>query len=425
MQGAIALALGDKTQYPTILIASTSWWPFPARLAMAFFEAGHRVEAICPAHHPLLKVKSVQHWHRYRSLQPLSGLRSAILRSNAALVVPCDDRAVAHLHSLYAALPVTAPEAEVIRRSLGSPRGFTIAERRSEFISLACEENITAPQMLPVTTAADLRSALEQISLPAVMKADGTWGGLGVVFIHSLEEAERILQKLSRPPNIAIALKRLIIDRDPFHFYPLLRRQRPTINVQRFVDGRPANSAVVCWDGEVLASIHVEVLKSRGHLGNSTIVRVIENVQMSEATKRLASRLNLSGFYGFDFLIEHTTGLPHLIEMNPRTTPLSHLAMGTGRNLVAALSAKLLGHSAPATASVTANEVVAYFPQAWLLEPDPQTLNNVYHDVPWEEPELVRELIKLPWPERGMFAQLVAWIRNKVAGLPKSSNTIC
>lgn len=342
-------------------------------------------------------------------------------RSGAALVVPCDDRAVAHLHALYASLPATAPETALIRRSLGSPEGFAISERRSAFISIAHEEGIAAPEMLQVNTAADLRRALEKVGLPAVMKVDGTWGGLGTVLVHTSEEAESALLRLSRPLDITRALKRFIVDRDRFQLAYFLSRQRPTVNVQRFVDGRPANSAVACWNGDVQASINVEVIKSRSELGNSAIVRVIENPQMSAATKRLASRLGLSGFYGFDFLIERSTGLAHLIEMNPRSTPLCHLALGPGRDLVSALSARLLGFPAFATTAVTTNDVIAYFPQAWLLEPDSRTLTADYHDVPWGEPELVRELVKLPWPERGLLARLVVRIRNgteRVQNLP-------
>lgn len=404
--------LSGDAQPRTVLIASSAWWAFPARLAMAFSAAGYKVEAVCPAHHPLLKVSSVSRWHKYRPLRPLSALAATLSHSGAALVVPCDDRVVAHLHALYASLPASSPAAAAIRRSLGKPEGFAISERRSEFIAIAREEGVAAPEMLQVETAGELRDALKRVGLPAVLKVDGTWGGLGVVVVQTPEQGEWALRRLSRPMDATRVLKRLIIDRDPFPLSPWLSGGKPVVNVQRFIHGRPANSAVACWNGEVAAAIHVEVLKARTQTGNSTIVRVIDNAQMSTAAERIARRLGLSGFHGFDFLIEHGTGLAHLIEMNPRTTPLSHLALGPGRDLVSALSARLLGAPAPAAAAATANDVIAFFPQAWLLEPDGDMLNAAYHDVPWSEPDLVRELVKKPWPDRGLLAQLVARFRS-------------
>jgi hypothetical protein len=86
----------------TILIVSSCWWAFPARLAMAFASIGHRVEAICPGHHPLEKTKAVRTLYRYSALRPLEALAKAIKRAEPALIVPCDDRAIAHLHELYA-----------------------------------------------------------------------------------------------------------------------------------------------------------------------------------------------------------------------------------------------------------------------------------------------------------------------------------
>ncbi len=400
-----------KAQRNKVLIASSAWWAFPARLAMAFSAAGCPVEAVCPDHHPLLKVSSIARWHKYQPLRPLSALAAALSHSDAALVVPCDDRVVAHLHALYASLPAASPAAETIRRSLGSPEEFAVSERRSEFIRIARDEGVLAPEMVQVATAAELRDALKRVGLPAVLKADGTWGGLGVIIAQTPEQAEWALRRLSRPMDTTRVLKRLIIDRDPFQLSPWLSGRKPTVNVQRFVHGRPANSAVACWNGKVEASIQVEVLKARAQIGNSTIVRLIDNPQMSIAAERIASRLGLSGFQGFDFLIESGTGLAHLIEMNPRTTPLSHLALGQGRDLVAALSARLSGVPATATPAATTNDVIAFFPQAWMLEPGGDLLHNAYHDVPWSEPELVRELVKQPWPDRGLLARLVARFR--------------
>jgi hypothetical protein len=266
--------------------------------------------------------------------------------------------------------------------------------------------------MLRVDTEDDVRDALAEIGLPAVMKVDGTWGGLGVKVVESQSEAIKALRVLSRPIGPARALKRLMVDRDPFSILPAISGARPVVNIQRFVEGTPANSAVACWNGEVLASISVVAMRTRGPQGASTVVRVIDHPEMTDASAKLVRRLGLSGFCGFDFLLEKETCAAHLIEMNARTTPISHLALAEGRNLVTALATRLDGITAISPAPSIAQDVVAFFPQAWLLEPGSELLYSGYHDIPWGEQALVRELMKLPWAERSFLARLLSRLRH-------------
>ena len=405
----------------TILIVSSCWWAFPARLAMAFASIGHRVEAICPGHHPLEKTKAVRTLYRYSALRPLEALAKAIKRAEPALIVPCDDRAIAHLHELYASGYASPALNAVIEQSLGRADSFPIAERRSDLIAVAHAEGIHAPDMVRVATADELRVALDQVGLPAVMKVDGTWGGLGVRVVHSFAEAARTLRALSRPVDATRAMKRLVVDRDPFFVLPLLAGATPVVNVQRFVEGTPANSAVACWNGEVLASIAVAAVRTRGAQGASTAVRVIDHPEMIEAGAKLVRRLGLSGFCGFDFILEAGSSAAHLIEMNARTTPISHLPLAEGRNLVTALATRLDGITAISCTPPITQDIIAFFPQAWLLEPNSELLHSGYHDVPWGEQALVRELMKLPWPERGFLARLLSRLRQSAGASPVSA----
>ena len=380
---------------------------------MAFAAIGHRVEAICPAHHPLSKTKAVRTLYRYGAFRPISSLAKAIRLSEPALIVPCDDRAIAHLHELHAASRHTSvATAAVIERSLGCADSFAIANRRADLIAIARSECIQAPEMMRVSTEDELKAAIDTIGLPAVMKVDGTWGGLGVKLVHSLSEANRALELLSRPISVGRALKRIVVDRDSFSVLPCVSGLRPVVNIQRFVSGTPANSAVACWNGEVLACISVAAVRTRGAQGASTVVRVLNHPGMLEASVKLVRRLGLSGFCGFDFLLDEATGAAHLIEMNARTTPISHLPLAEGRNLVTALATQLDGIAAISPTPAILQDVIAFFPQAWLLEPNSDLLQSGYHDVPWSEQGLVRELMKLPWPERSLPARLLSRLRR-------------
>ena len=392
---------------PTVLIASTSWWPFTARIALRFAALGWRVEAICPAGHPLRFTHAVARCHPYAALRPLSALAAAVEAARPTLLLPCDERVREHLHALHARMPAGAPLSDLIVRSLGAPDGFAPLLRRAEIMRLAIAAGVRAAPMWPVASASDLRAALAETGFPAMLKVDGTWGGAGVMAAHGAAEAERARVLLGRRLAASRAVKRLLVDRDPFPLLPWLDGTSPRVGVQRHIAGRPANSLVACWQGEVLASIEVEVLRTALPLGASTVVRTIEHAEMAETAAVMVRWLGLSGFCGFDFMLEDGTGAAHLIEVNPRSTPLSHLALGPGRDPVAALAARLTGRGAAASAPVTDNPMIVHFPQAWRQDPASEVLRTGYHDVPWEDPGLLRELMRAPYSKRGLLARLI------------------
>jgi hypothetical protein len=177
------------------------------------------------------------------------------------------------------------------------------------------------------------------------------------------------------------------------------------VNAQAFVMGREATSTIFCWKGAVLAALHFEVLNKMHAAGHAAVLRLIEHPEMSTATEKMARRLNLSGLYGFDFMLEAQTEDAYLIEINPRTTQVGHLALGTGRDLPAALYAALSGDCVPATQMVTEKDTIALFPQEWMRDPASEFLRSGYHDVPWEQPALVSDCILKSRGQRAWYAK--------------------
>ena len=68
--------------------------------------------------------------------------------------------------------------------------------------------------------------------------------------------------------------------------------------------GRPANCTVVSWKGEILAGIAVEVIEADGPMEPAIVVQVVEGREMLDAAKLIARRLQLTGFFGLDFMLE-------------------------------------------------------------------------------------------------------------------------
>jgi len=396
---------------PVVLLATTTWWAFPARIAMACAARGMIVDAICGRGHPLLKTAAIRSNFAYDALEPMRALADAITGSGAAIVVPCDDRARTHLHLLHARTQDPAVRG-VIETSLGDPGSFPILQERAALIACARALGIAAPETLRVETPAALDEALERIGLPAVLKVDGTWGGLGVCVVRTRAQAQEKFARLSRRLSFARMGKRLLFDRDAFHVRPWFEKAQPRLCLQRYVPGRPANSVSACLDGEILGTVCVEALELQWTHGASSVVRIIDNAQMSDAAARVARQLKLSGIFGLDFLLDESTGNAHLVEMNARATPLTHLVLGEGRDLIGAIGRIAGLQAVAAPARVTDRDVIAYFPQALHTAPDSPWLDQGFHDVPWEDPDLVKELLKPPRPDRGLLATALRGLRR-------------
>jgi hypothetical protein len=406
-------------------VADTGRWSGAARLALAFSKVGADVSVVCPARgNPALKVTSLRQAFVYSPIRPLESLAAAIERVRPRVVIPCEDRAVLHLHELYWRARRQGPSgrdvADTIERSLGAPESYAIASSRIEFLKVAEQEGLRVAASTSLENVDDLRRWQERGSFPCVLKVDGTGGGYGVRIARDIGEARRMFFQLKRLFGTARVMKRLIVNRDPFWLRPWWSRSRPVVVVQNYIEGRPANCAVVCHEGRVLAGIAVEVVCTTGPTEPAMVVRVVEGQDMMLAAHRIAGRLRLSGFFGLDFIIEDGTGATHLIELNPRSTPLCHLRLGRCHDMVGTFWERLLGQPVSDSPAITENKLIAYFPQAY--QANSPWLQSSFHDIPSDEPELVRDLLN-PWLERVAFARqfdyLYGWKRRlMLRGLP-------
>jgi len=407
---------GHGSVSPKVLLTATNRWPSTARLAIGLTKAGCRVYAVCPKQgHPLFSTSVVHEVFPYSSIHPLNSLQRAIEAVRPQIVIPSDDCGVQHLHELHGRagdLGSAGEEiTELIKRSLGSPESFPIVAGRCELLEIAKQEGLRVPGTKLLKTADDLKSWETSNYLPWVLKGDGTFGGRGVRIAQTAHEAETHFREIQGLFGGMRAVKRAIVNRDPFWLRPWWNNVRPAVIVQCYISGHPANCTFLCWKGEVLAGIAVEVVSSDGMTGPASIVRVVENPEMMLAAERIARRLCLSGFFGLDFMVEDGGKASYLIEMNPRCTPLSHLQLGKGRDLIGALGAMLLGQPLREIPPVTQNELIAYYPQAWHC--GSEFLETSFQDIPQGEPKLVEELMR-PWPDRSLLYRMV----SKLSGIP-------
>jgi hypothetical protein len=276
--------------------------------------------------------------------------------------------------------------ASLIERSLGNMASYPGMLSRSGFMATAKSLGIRVPATRDISSAAELDEFISEWGCPLVVKADGTWGGDGVVVARTPDQARAALHRLGRTPSRLRSLARAVHRRDLHHLTAAVSPTAAKISAQQFVAGRSAASAFACWQGEVVAAIYYDVLVAEGETGPPNVIKRLDCPEMEAATRKIARHYGLSGIHGMDFLRD-ATGAVHLIEINPRATQGSTLAFGPGRDLPAALAAQLEPRSGM-RASIP-GDTVAIFPREWQRDPASPWLKSAHHDVPWDDPAVL------------------------------------
>lgn len=375
---------------------------------MRLIRHGCTVDALCPRGHALRKISGMQAIHSYSGPDPMAALERAIAASDPAVVVPCDDRTVWQLHVLHERRPDLRP---LIERSMGSAPSFPVLRSRAGLMQRAAQWGIRVPATQSVGSPEDILAWFRGRTGPAVIKLDGSWGGTGVRVVASAQDAVSAWRQFTRPRSRVVAWKRRLIDRDPLAFGAGYDPQPRALSIQEFIAGRPANTMVAAWMGRLLGLVSVEVLCAQDPTAPSTIVRLIQNEEMARASLRLVEALGLSGFHGLDFILEEGTGAPYLIEVNARCTQLGHLVLPEQGDLAGMLGARI--GARPQTDAPIVGRLIAFYPQALACSPCSPYLPQSHHDVPWDEPRLVRTLIRNRWVANQWLARVYGWARRK------------
>jgi len=397
------------SRHTRVLIAATKWWAPAARMAIALVQNGCRVSALCPAHHPLTLVSGLERVLRYRGLDSVGSLRQAVSGNPCDIIVPCDDGVVAQLHALHREGPSLR---KLIEASLGPASSYVITSHRHRLLKVATELGIPVPTTKMVTSIDDVAAWYRDVAPLGVVKVDGESGGNGVRICGSLAESIAAWRDLGARPGLATACKRLAINRDPLALWTRQHAPDQEITIQRFVDGRPANSMFASLNGKLIAVLSVVVLAADGPTGAAMIVRKLNDPRLANNASLIAERLKLTGFYGLDYVLDANTGVPQLIEMNPRSTQLGHLEFTDQRSLVTEFCAAFRGQAAVNPHRPIPGDTVALFPASLaILHTHHARVDAAYLDEPMEEPALVEELKRDPWPERQWLSRMYHALR--------------
>lgn len=411
-EGQYRKASPSSVSRPRVAVVATVHWPATTRLCLEMADGGIEVRALVPDDHALFKMctVTVERLGRTRS-EALRTIRHTVERHSPDLLVPADEPAIDLLRVLYErALRGRGAKpdrmAKLIEASLGAPSSFVFARKKSLFVSLARDEGLSVPRTEIVRDLRQLAACMATARFPLVIKRDETSGGEGVRIVANEAEARRTFLDLRARSGRVFALRQVVRKLD-LAYLQHFRRARPTITVQDYIEGRPANRAVVCDRGQVLAGLSVEVLQSSQSTGPATVVRVIDSPEMASAAAHIVRRLGLSGFVGFDFMLETASGRAYLIEMNQRPTQICHLALNASSDMIGALARGLSAAVRHRATPNISSRTVALFPQESWRDPASGFLESAHHDVPWQEPEFIAAYRQPVAPEPLTWVQLV------------------
>ena len=330
---------------PVVLIVTTQTWSQITSLAMRLAAYGCSIAALAPAECQVSYLPGLRGHFLFHPLHPVHSLRRAIQSSGAQYLLPADDLSVWLLHELAASDPELAP---LVEQSLGDSKHFSTVRSRFSLLSLAQKLGIAIPPTVQVESANHLETLLAREDGPLVVKKDGTWGGNGVQFVRGAGEGRRAWSSLQRGERLPEKVMRSLRCGDVSAFIQLKETPAPEITAQSYIDGPPANSMIACHRGRVLGEVQARVMVSRGQTGPSLVIELIRDPRITAAGEALVRTLGLSGFVGFDFLLDERSQTPLLLEMNPRFTKLGHVQRAGAPDLAGLLWAQWTGAPNPA-----------------------------------------------------------------------------
>jgi hypothetical protein len=372
-----------------VLVIATNEWPSIGQLVSALFKVGFEIAVVCPSGSPINDIKNLNARYKYRSWRSLTSIKTAIADWSPFLLVCNDDVAVRKLHSIHrqASIEADRPESsgliELIESSLGDWQSFATSRSKSRQIAVAQALKIPCPSTIIVSSYQDIDRQLSQIVYPVLIKLDESWGGRGVRLAHNQHELLRATLELSFPHSWPESLKRLAA-RGIQSLPSRCRLTLPqTMSIQQYVVGRPANRAVVCWHGRILAGISVEAVETSSQFGPTTLAKIIDHAELAEVAERIVASQKLSGFLGFDFVLDHANRA-WFLEMNPRATPTCHLHFKT-LSLPASLFLRVTGEQPNSDVREVPQDTIALFPN----RVSQRSLHPYFDDAPEDELEFV------------------------------------
>jgi hypothetical protein len=227
-----------------------------------------------------------------------------------------------------------------------------------------------------------------------VLKADGTSGGEGVRMVaHGCRSAACFSKVTGAAAFGASAQASPVFDQDDT--LVTARATAAASGRQRSgLRGRArSHQHHRLLEGNVLAGLHFEVLRKGHAAGHATVVRLIENAEISAPPKRSSGEWAYPACADSISCWKQIPGMPTSSRSIPGQRRLDTRA-GCGARSSCSIIWRGNREAIRVAPAVTENRTIALFPHEWARDPQSEFLRTGYHDVPWDTPELVHACIR-------------------------------
>lgn len=306
-------------------------------------------------------------------------------------LVAGDELMVAFLARLFEQLDKRSESAKLLKFSFGNPASLPAAASKWHTLETARRLGLRVPDCKRVRSENEIRQFAGKTGWPLVMKQSFSWGGNGSMVCQNESEAAAILGEWRKHFTL----------KNRFHRWRKSIRggvigaswlaADKSITANQFITGRTAMLLAAAFEGRMPAA--ATAFKEQCYpnkLGPSSVVRFIHNDEMRRTAEKLIGTWGVTGFIGFDFIVD-SAGAAWLIECNPRPTPISHLTGRVGEDVCRALFCCIAGQPLPPMTQ-TDELTVAHFPSESLRDPNSPHLIEAFHDIPWDDPDLLERL---------------------------------
>lgn len=234
----------------------------------------------------------------------LTYLEQFLDSTNARVLIPSSDATVAVLRQHREHLE------QRVSIALAKEPALTMAVSKERTLEVAKQLGVEVPRMVPIRDVSEIKEALREIGLPAVVKPTESWiwseqRRIVSQLVTTLEEAQRAIEELTSFGG--------------------------TVLFQQFLSGRREAMSFLYANDVMHARFAQWTRRTDPPLGGVSVLRQSIPIpeDMGEQAERLVREIELEGYSEVEFRRDDT-GKPYLMEINPRLSASVELAIRVG-----------------------------------------------------------------------------------------------
>jgi predicted ATP-grasp superfamily ATP-dependent carboligase len=375
-----------------LIVALNTHWTGISRLPYGLLRANLEPFALCPKSSYLAKTKYLKKSIRFptfsysRSKIIYLWIAFSILFFKPDVVIPGDEDALLALQNvgkLFAFVPFFGGVSTLIRKSLAPQKFDRLFLSKSEFQEKCKEWGIRTPKNYVVKNSDEAIKKASEMGYPVVLKTDSGYGGTGVFICENKDELRSNLQKIEK-----VSLFAIIKSYCKKMFFASAVNNESGISIQQYIHGITGQSPFCAENGEVFA-VNPMLKKETypGRTGPASVSEGYDNNEIEDYVNKVVRELSFTGFASLEYIVDEKSGLPYIIELNPRPTPTSHFD-----SQMAVYDLCECFYKGMNGMKIEKKEfrpyTIAMYPGEKRRDPNSPYLTSGYQDVPLHDPEL-------------------------------------